>query len=1257
MRPFPLIPALLTLVSALASSAPAAPALPDTRRYDPPPLQAPIPIDNRAGRIAAAASASRGSATMSGASIRQTLATSTWFLYPGACTDRANGTWAARTAPQADSLDSYAVGSTGGFGRADFTVKEQLWHVVDAVTASAQRPAIPNGSRALWCGKYSPNWAVPVGYPSLTEQILYIDLESDRAPIAATGTYTITFTMNQSTELGYDFVYFVGGGDSGGGFGDEDPLGNSRDAFDQIRTTGSFASSTLQATFTGNINPTTPGVGAPIDGSLSPNITGDGIASPLNTVITFKMSTANRAFYILFLSDCLFSSEDGLWPFGHGIVYDDMKVTDTITGILRTIYDEGVPAGGTDGVGGGIIASAPLTATETDGVKISARTYPGRGELWAIQDGGTYTTSDICAGEKNLAGDHFFLGVDPVTKSAVPGQYNSVVTCTLPVPSGTADITAIWGAYLNLPRTSGYAQYSEYRYFKGGAWSNWENTSAGGGVRTSVIDQWLVDADPLSKAVEADSVQIRYNIACIVAFSADQTNCAANVQYVVLYDDLSLQVTTGTGAPVFGVFVGALPQTTFVDGTMTGVNCAAAPCWPGIRGSDLQTDPSPNIARVAVRDNVNSPLGDSIVFAAVTGLRQKGMGINWRQGFDRSVNGGRTIAHTNGAFNPAFGAPHVIYRLFDPATTTWSPWDSAEVDADYVSISAVGPDTTVIGSVYRFNWPPRAKLGLNLPSGFTINGQGAYSALAFLPRGTRVQYYLKAVDSNGGVSYQFSSDALAREAVDLPTLPGGSIIPPDIIEFDVLPRKYPPGAAGTLLAGQTSTPVLNLDGTYTSWSFLQDPVTAVLRGLGVRADRYRLLQGLGEGHNVGGHELPGDRPQRLSNYFPNKDEYGIVDSLAGWYRIFIQSGHLRTVTVFEEQDAQLVSEWARSDTGANGGDRCLFLSGDDALNALTNQPSGVPNVRQASLARDIFGVANVTTIAPSAAKGSWAGTSSTAYPAIDDRFAAMNSGPGLAAPGSFVYEVDGGCPGPNRFDPLTAQSQFGTTATPTATYPLAAGVTDVASVATTGEWDATPDLDKTKALAYGVSIQFVRGTPGAIPRNAPNYVRSGVQNRMQVLYKFLTGCRGARGSGSTCWPCPADASLFGNWAALTGFQTGTYGPLYPIQDHLTESPVPGLETTPSVNRLLGNAPNPFNPITKISFTTARSGAVAIRVFDVAGRLVRTLETKVKAPGPATVLWDGTNDRGVPCASGVYYYRAVFPDGGSASGTRGMVLLK
>ena len=69
-----------------------------------------------------------------------------------------------------------------------------------------------------------------------------------------------------------------------------------------------------------------------------------------------------------------------------------------------------------------------------------------------------------------------------------------------------------------------------------------------------------------------------------------------------------------------------------------------------------------------------------------------------------------------------------------------------------------------------------------------------------------------------------------------------------------------------------------------------------------------------------------------------------------------------------------------------------------------------------------------------------------------------------------------------------------------------------------------------------------------------------------------------------------------------------------------------------------NVPNPFNPATTIAFSLPRSGPVRLQVFDVRGRLVRTLLDETRDAGAHRVVWDGTDDQGVQAASGIYLYR-------------------
>jgi len=82
---------------------------------------------------------------------------------------------------------------------------------------------------------------------------------------------------------------------------------------------------------------------------------------------------------------------------------------------------------------------------------------------------------------------------------------------------------------------------------------------------------------------------------------------------------------------------------------------------------------------------------------------------------------------------------------------------------------------------------------------------------------------------------------------------------------------------------------------------------------------------------------------------------------------------------------------------------------------------------------------------------------------------------------------------------------------------------------------------------------------------------------------------------------------------------------------------------PSRTRLVGNAPNPFNPRTVISFELAQTGPVRLEVYDVKGRLVQTLGDRVFEAGLHSVPWDGRDRRGGETASGLYFFRLMTED--------------
>jgi hypothetical protein len=66
-------------------------------------------------------------------------------------------------------------------------------------------------------------------------------------------------------------------------------------------------------------------------------------------------------------------------------------------------------------------------------------------------------------------------------------------------------------------------------------------------------------------------------------------------------------------------------------------------------------------------------------------------------------------------------------------------------------------------------------------------------------------------------------------------------------------------------------------------------------------------------------------------------------------------------------------------------------------------------------------------------------------------------------------------------------------------------------------------------------------------------------------------------------------------------------------------------------------PNPFHPITTISYALPRGAHVTLFVSDPGGRLVRMLTDAYVSAGDHEIEWDGTNDAGEEVASGLYLY--------------------
>ncbi len=195
-----------------------------------------------------------------------------------------------------------------------------------------------------------------------------------------------------------------------------------------------------------------------------------------------------------------------------------------------------------------------------------------------------------------------------------------------------------------------------------------------------------------------------------------------------------------------------------------------------------------------------------------------------------------------------------------------------------------------------------------------------------------------------------------------------------------------------------------------------------------------------------------------------------------------------------------------------------------------------------------------------------------------------------------AWYVFGGCPLTNRFDCLTAAPG----ATIAATYPDCASHTNIGAAIQNRKINAVNSPIST--MWVGHSYMYVRDVSAGAP-----IIRN------HILKDFL------------------------HW-------TGG-GPTNPV---ITETEVP------KAWKLSQNFPNPFNPVTTIRFDVKERGHVYLKIYNVAGQLVKTLVDETRDASSYSIPWDGTNNLGADVASGVYFYRM---ESSNFIKTRKMVLLR
>ena len=118
-----------------------------------------------------------------------------------------------------------------------------------------------------------------------------------------------------------------------------------------------------------------------------------------------------------------------------------------------------------------------------------------------------------------------------------------------------------------------------------------------------------------------------------------------------------------------------------------------------------------------------------------------------------------------------------------------------------------------------------------------------------------------------------------------------------------------------------------------------------------------------------------------------------------------------------------------------------------------------------------------------------------------------------------------------------------------------------------------------------------------------------------------------------------DNSLEGNgtyyyWLQNIDLDGGSryYGPVTANVSQTGGGDTPPIEQFTGIEKIY---PNPFNPQTNIRFSLAKDSAVEVVIFNLRGQKVRNLFADQKTAGFHNLEWNGLDNSGMPCSSGVY----------------------
>ena len=90
-------------------------------------------------------------------------------------------------------------------------------------------------------------------------------------------------------------------------------------------------------------------------------------------------------------------------------------------------------------------------------------------------------------------------------------------------------------------------------------------------------------------------------------------------------------------------------------------------------------------------------------------------------------------------------------------------------------------------------------------------------------------------------------------------------------------------------------------------------------------------------------------------------------------------------------------------------------------------------------------------------------------------------------------------------------------------------------------------------------------------------------------------------------------------------------------EQLTLLDIKNADYMPNNIILDSNYPNPFNPVTNIYYEIIKESFISVKIKDIRGRHIITLNDRYHSTGKHIIQWDGNNSTGDQQTSGIYFY--------------------